>query len=68
MNDKTKRCDGKGDFFDLGNDFTLLSSREKRSVLETAKTYWKLLKDNDALPANVENGPLSMETEKQKGE
>jgi len=64
MNDKVKWCDGKGEFFDFGNDFTLLTNMEKQSVLKTAKTYWKLLKDNDALPATTENDPSSLEAEK----
>jgi len=68
MNDKAKRCDNKGEFFDFRNDFTLLTSGEKRNVLKTARTYWNLLKDNDALPAHAENNPLPMDSGKQKRE
>jgi len=68
MNDMTKRRNNKGEFCDFGDDFTLLTGWEKRKVIETAKTYWNLLKDNDALPADAENAPLPMDSGKQKRE
>jgi len=67
MNDKARRCDSKGEFFDFRNDFILLTNGEKRNVLKTARTYWKLLKDNDALLADAKSDPLPMDSGKQKG-
>jgi len=49
---KAKPGKSKGEFCDFGNDFTLLTAMERRNVLKTAKTYWKLLRDNGALRAN----------------
>jgi len=65
MNDTAKQGGTKGEFYDFSNDFTLLTNGEKRGVLKTAKTYWKLLKDNDALLAAAENDRLPMEAERQ---
>jgi len=65
MNNMTKRCNNKGGFCDFRNDFTLLTRGEKRKVLKTARTYWNLLKDNDALPANAENNASPTKSGKQ---
>jgi len=62
MNDKANQCNDKGDFCDFKNDLNLLTSGERRNVLETARTYWSLLKDNDALPTDAENDFSPMES------
>ena len=66
MNDKAKRYNGKEEFFDFRNDLTLLTRGERQNILETARTYWNLLKDNDALPADAENDSLPMDSGKRK--
>jgi len=68
MNDKANRCNEKGEYCDFRNDFNLLTNRERRKVLKTARTYWNLLKDNDALPTDAENDSLPMDSGKQKRE
>jgi len=62
MSDMVKLGKNKGNFLDFGRDFILLTSTEKRKVLRTAKTYWKLLKDNDALRTDGES-PLVLLSE-----
>ena len=67
MNDKATWRDSKGECSDFGSDFALLTGKERRKVLETARAYWKLLKDNGALPARAETAAPPKEAGKRKG-
>ena len=66
MNDKANWCNDKEEFFDFRNDLTLLTRGERQNIIETARTYWNLLRDNDALPADAENDSLPMDSGKRK--
>ena len=47
MNDKKKQNVDKGEFFVYGSDFIILSGKEKRLILKTAKNLLKLQRENN---------------------
>jgi len=47
MNDKTDQNADKGEFFVYGSDFIILSGKEKRFVLKTAKNLLKVQQENN---------------------
>ena len=49
MNDKTNQKVDKRDFFVYGSDFIILSSKEKRVILRTAKNLLKLQQENNVV-------------------
>ena len=51
MNDMAKQEGRWVETYDYGNDFQLLTPKEKRGILKNAQTLLKLQKENDVLPA-----------------
>ena len=49
MNIKTNQKVNKGEFFVYGSDFIILSSKEKRLILETAKNLLKVQQENNVV-------------------
>ena len=47
MNDKTNQNVDKGEFFVYGSDFIILSGKEKRFILKTAKNLLKVQQENN---------------------
>ena len=56
----------KGDSYDCGNDFQVLSLGEKRGILKTAKTLLKEQIKVKALFGNARNDPAPVEAEMRK--
>jgi hypothetical protein len=64
-NDKAGKDGVKGESYDFSKDFQLLPRKERRDLVENAKTLLKLQRDN-ALLANAESPALSNEAGRQK--
>ena len=60
MNDTAKQKGYKVETYDYGNDFQLLSRKEKRGVLKNAKSLLRLQRENDVVS---DNGHLSQREE-----
>ena len=63
MNDKTTRKADKGESFVYGSDFIILSGKEKRIILKTAKNLLKLQRENNVVLTDA----LSLQIEGKKG-
>ncbi|GHV86972.1 hypothetical protein AGMMS50255_2680 [Spirochaetia bacterium] len=61
MKDRAKQAGDKGESYDFGKDFKILTRKEKRALLRNAKTLLKLQTEN-ALSADTPPAP-SIETE-----
>jgi hypothetical protein len=59
MKDKAEQEGVKGESYDYGNDFKVLSLKEKRGLVKNAKTLLKLQKD--ALLADSPAPPIEAE-------
>jgi hypothetical protein len=61
IKDRTERAGVKGNPYDIGKDFKILTSNERQGILKTALNLEKIQAENAVLFANADAPPMEAE-------